>query len=170
MGETSRVRRSADAAERQFNAAARAIIIDKHLACTQFPRQSHLPRSVTCPYTGHQPVLCAVCDGKRLFFRIKRNSDHRRTENFLLRSFVIGIDVGKKDRCNVVTTRRCIIRNGTFGGDPEAAFPTPVDKPGDQRFLFRGDEWAEIEIVNCRTNTQRRKSLGKRFQQLVVNA
>src|SRR5687767_10681261 len=73
-----------DAAERQLDTAARAVVVDEDLTALNLPRQPHLPAAVAGPYAGHQAVGSAVCEAQRVRLVDEGLHHQDRTENFLL--------------------------------------------------------------------------------------
>ena len=84
------VARVLDAAERQLDAAAGAVVVDEHLAALQPARHAQRPAAVARPYAGHQAIGRAVGDGQRLGLVVE--GDHRlhRAEDLFLRQRCAG--------------------------------------------------------------------------------
>src|ERR1700728_1501659 len=64
---------AADAAERQFHTARRAVIVHEHLARPHRARQTHGATAIARPHPGDQPVGRAIGDLDRLVFGIERD-------------------------------------------------------------------------------------------------
>src|SRR5271166_2567662 len=79
------VARLADPAERQLHPAARAVIVEKHLARAQGPREPHLASPVRRPDAGHQAIAGPVGDRHRVGLVVEGNRDLHGPENLLLR-------------------------------------------------------------------------------------
>src|SRR5471032_2849166 len=76
------VARMFDAAERQFNAAARTIIVDEHLPRTYLAGNAHLPAAIACPDAGDQPEVRAVGKLQRVGFVIEGHGAKDWAEHF----------------------------------------------------------------------------------------
>src|SRR3569833_1601633 len=72
-----------DAAERQFDAAARAIVVEEHLARAQTPREAHLPRAVASPDARDEAVLRAVRERERYVIVAKGHRGEHGSELFV---------------------------------------------------------------------------------------
>src|SRR5437762_12183021 len=79
------VARALDAAERQLDAAAGAVVVDEHLAALQRVRHAHLAAAVACPYTRDKAVRRAVSDADRLGLAVEGDHHLHRAEDLLLR-------------------------------------------------------------------------------------
>src|SRR5690606_21528514 len=59
------------AAKWHLNPAACTVIIDEHLACTNFAGYTMGPRSIFCPNSCYQSIVCAISKINRLLLCIK---------------------------------------------------------------------------------------------------
>src|SRR5215831_21192153 len=69
------VARMPDAAERQLDAAARAVAVDEHLAAADRTRHPELPAAVACPDARDEPERRAVCDANSVGFVAGRHRE-----------------------------------------------------------------------------------------------
>ena len=109
-----------DAAERQLDAAAGAVVVDEHLAAAQRPRHPHLPGAVAGPDAGDQAVLGAVGDLDRLRLAVEGDQHLHRAEDLLLRERMVGGHVVDQRRLHVVAAARRAVDEPAFGGDDQA--------------------------------------------------
>ena len=73
-----------DAAKRQLDSAARAVIIDEDLTAAQRFSDPHLALAIGGPHTGDQPEIGAIGDADRIGLVLKRNGGKDRSENLFL--------------------------------------------------------------------------------------
>src|SRR5262249_21653545 len=74
-----------DAAERQFDPAARAVVIDEDRAAPRLPREPHLPVAVPRPDRSHQAEFGTVGQLHRLVLVGEGEGRQNRAEDLLLR-------------------------------------------------------------------------------------
>src|SRR5690348_5010957 len=74
-----------DAAERQLDAAAGAVVVDEDLAAPQRPRHPERAAAVARPDAGDEAVLGAVGDPDRVGLVVERDQHLHRSEDLLLR-------------------------------------------------------------------------------------
>ena len=103
------VARFADAAERQLDAAARAVIVEEHLPRAQRLGEPHLPPPVGGPDASHEAVAGPVSDRDRLGLVLKGNDHLDRPEDFLLRQAMSWADIGEQGRGDVISALRRIL-------------------------------------------------------------
>src|SRR6476620_1364719 len=104
--------RMLDATERQFDAAARAVIVDEHLPARERTRHPELAAAVARPDAGDEAVVRRIgkCDGLGLV-----GEWHRRehgSEHFVAADRRVDGHVTKQRRRDVVAAGGCV------GGDP----------------------------------------------------
>ena len=92
------VSRLADPPERQFDSAARAIVVEKDLARAQGPREPHLAASVRRPDAGYKTIAGPVGDRRRVRFVVEGDGDLDRPENLVLRQTMAGRHIGEQGR------------------------------------------------------------------------
>src|SRR3989442_635818 len=83
------VARMLDAAERQLDAAAGAIVVDEHLAAVQPLGHAQRAAAVARPHAGHQAERSAVGDGQRFVLAVERDQHLHRAEDLFLRQRVL---------------------------------------------------------------------------------
>src|SRR5664279_2927574 len=73
-----------DAAERQLDAAAGAVVVDEYLAALQRPRHAQGAAAVLRPHAGDEAVLRAVGDADGVGLPVEGDQHLHRTEDLLL--------------------------------------------------------------------------------------
>src|SRR5580704_14723189 len=159
--------RFTDSAERQLDAATRAVIVEEHLPRAQRLGEPHLPPPVRGPDASHEAVAGPVSDRDRLGLVVKGNDHLDRPEDFLLRQAMSWADIGEQSRGDVISALRRILYD--LCGANHFQISALRYEAADDRLLPLGDEWPDVEIGVGRPDLQSLVARRHALDDLAVN-
>src|SRR5262245_6129373 len=148
------VTRMPNAAERQLDAAARAVAVDEHLAAADRTRHPELPAAIARPDARDEPERRAVRDEDRLRLIAERHCRQHRSEHLLARKTRRRRHVADQARLDVVAARRRIARKCSLR---DGRAPVTVgfgQEPANALELARADQRAAVEVRQSRTHLE----------------
>src|SRR5579859_6326264 len=151
---------AADAAERQLDPAAGAVIVEEHLTRLEPLRDAQEPRTIARPHARHQAVGRSVRDAHRLILTVERNDHHDGPEDLLLREPMGGRHVREQGGSEVIAARRRIACDLAARRKRELA-PAELDVLLDPLALLPGYERPERRIRHRRTRDEAFESFGE---------
>src|SRR4029453_4313120 len=115
------VARTLDAAERQFDSAAGAVIVDEDLPRVNGAREAELPPAVAGPDSTDKAEGRAVRQIDRLLLAVEGQYDLDRPEDLLLHEAVAGRNVADQRRRDIGATGRRFGHDRALRGETRAA-------------------------------------------------
>ena len=152
--------RQLDASKRQFDAAARAVVVNEHLPAAQSVRQAQGAAAVTRPHARHQAVGRAVGQGQGFGLVIESHYHLHRTEDFLLRQAVLRRHARQQRGRHPATAARQVRRQRRLCGDAQAAIAGQCQIALDNLALAARNQRPYIGIEQRRPHAQRAVALG----------
>src|SRR5215217_5361239 len=129
------VARTLDAAERQLDSAAGAVIVDEDLSRVDGACQAELPGAVAGPDSTDKAKGRAVRQIDRLLLAVKGHDDLDRPEDFLLHEAVTGRHVADQRRRDIRAAGRRAGHDRALRGETCAVAPGQADIAFDDVLL-----------------------------------
>ena len=149
-----------DAAERQLDAAARAVVVDEYLAALHRARHAQLAAAVARPHAGDQPEVGRIGEAHGVGFIGERHRGQHGAEHFVACQPMIGWHVAQQRRRHVESAGRRVGDDRSLARRRANAVACGIgEKTAHALELRFANQRTAIEIGQRRTRAQRRRSV-----------